>query len=74
MAKREANLELGSGDVAGAAGVHAVEPLPEHHRVLHLLPPGSGVGEPARTTTGATLINQLADSPADYEKFQYLGL
>jgi hypothetical protein len=36
MAKREANLELGSGDVARAAGVHAVEPLPEHHRVLHL--------------------------------------
>jgi len=53
MAKREANLELGSGDVARAASVHAVEPLPEHHRVLHL---------------------QLADSPADYEKFQYLGL
>ena len=35
----EADLELRSGDVAGAAGVHAVEPLPEHHRVLHLRPP-----------------------------------
>ena len=32
----EADLELRSGDVPGAAGVHAVEPLPEHHRVLHL--------------------------------------
>jgi len=42
MAKREANLELGSGDVAGAAGVDAVEPLPENHRVLHLLPPAWG--------------------------------
>jgi len=54
VADSERALELGSGDVAGAAGVHAVEPLPEHHRVLHLLPPGSprsGVGEPARTTT-----------------------
>jgi hypothetical protein len=42
MAKRGANLELGSGDVAGAAGVDAVKPLPEHHRVLHLLPPAWG--------------------------------
>jgi hypothetical protein len=48
MAKRGANLELGSGDVAGAAGVDAVKPLPEHHRVLHLLPPAwGGDGEPA---------------------------
>lgn len=66
MAKREANLELGSGDVAGVAGVDAIEPLPEHHRVLHLLPPGSGAGGPRRTTTtGATLINRLAHSPVD---------
>lgn len=33
-----ADLELRSGDVAGAGGVDAVEPLPEHHRALHLRP------------------------------------
>lgn len=54
----EADLELRSGDVAGAGGVDAVEPLPEHHSALHLRPPTWGAA--ARTTTVET--GQLCSS------------